>query len=405
MNSQKAKLSLILSNISGLGPKTIKSLIKSFSVIEEIQSCHIDKLKLILNNKNVQKTIDVINNFFDVETANKKSLHILELSESQGIDVLCSEDDNYPKNLYLAEDSPAILYVKGSKDILNNIYQIAVVGTRNPNKDGLPITERITAKFSNYGFVIVSGLALGIDSAAHKTAINNGAKTIAVMGTNLEEREIYPRKNHDLAKQILETGGCWISELAPGEKAEPKNFALRDRIQSGLCLAIIPVQSDIKGGTMHTVKFAREQGRVILAPKPQEIYSPESRGIDMILNNGTALEIKSKLDYPIIADTLIKFGNQLHKACINYDISHKVNIDLLSASEDPEYKNRENYFLKILDLKPEKATTTKSLDKKSPREKLIEKYISKLEKLMDDIKTQDIIQDVKIQEILKKYTK
>ncbi|MBS1517009.1 MAG: DNA-protecting protein DprA [Bacteroidetes bacterium] len=350
MYSQKAKLALTLSFITGIGDKTVKSLIRNFGSLNEIQSSEMKNLTLILNNKNVQRTYSLVNNSMEIKTAQEKAYHVLKLSDMHGISLLCTDDNDYPLNLKLAEDCPAVLYVKGNMEVHNSIFQIAVVGTRKPDKNGLTIAGRISGAFSEYGFVIVSGLAAGIDTAAHNSALDSGAKTIAVMGTNLIDSEIYPRQNFVLAKQILESGGSWISETAPGVKCDKKVFYFRNRIQSGLSLATIPVQCDIKSGTMRTVKYATGQRRAVFAPVPSENSVNSYRGNEEIITNHSALGIKDKSDYPVIAETLTEFGRQLHKnkgICL---VSEKYENEIRYVKLEPEYEKRKSYFSYILNI-------------------------------------------------------
>jgi len=404
-HSQKTELSLLLINLKGIGQRTVKNLLKQFNSVEEIQNCDDTTLKKILNNTNFKNTQAIIHNSFEIESSKRKAQHILDLVAFHKMSVICVEDKSYPFNLRRADDCPPILYVKGDMSSLNNPLAIAVVGTREPTPDGVEMAKRITSKFSNYGFIIVSGLALGIDSYAHSAAIESGAKTIAVMGTNLEDNEIYPRKNFNLAKQIISSGGCWISELAPGEKAERNNFALRDRIQSGLSLAVLAIQSDIKGGTMHTVRYAKEQGRAVLSPIPKDKFQSQSKGINMLLDEGTALGISSRVDYPIIAKELIKISNEqidvnqlnLNSYLIEQDLKENINVE--------DFNNRISYFSKISNILPFKKTKEskkkKSLSINNPAEKLNEKLV----KLLNDIKDKKLINEKIIQSTLKDYIK
>jgi DNA processing protein len=177
-------------------------------------------------------------------------------------------DPTYPPLLALIPDPAPLLFARGNIDTLASADSVAIVGTRDATERGKEVASRIAKYFGKSGYVIVSGLAKGIDTAAHSGAIEAGAKTVAVLGTALDQ--IYPAENRPLADRIADDCGVLVTELPLGRKSSRNAFVLRDRIQSGMSLAVIPVQTDIAGGTMHTVKFAEAQGRLLFCPKPLE---------------------------------------------------------------------------------------------------------------------------------------
>ncbi len=143
---------------------------------------------------------------------------------------------------------------------------MAVVGTREPTVFGVSAAESLTGVLADSGWGIVSGLAKGIDTIAHRTAIERGAPTIAVMGGGLDR--VYPAENKDLAARIIDSGGALISEQPFGEQPRPHHLIARDRLQSGLSVAVVVAQSGLKSGTMHTARFAATQGRPLFCPIP-----------------------------------------------------------------------------------------------------------------------------------------
>lgn len=177
-------------------------------------------------------------------------------------------DARYPPLLKLIPDPPPLLFIRGNIETLSLVDTVAIVGTRDATERGREVASRVAKYFGKNGYVIVSGLAKGIDTAAHKGALEAGARTIAVLGTALDQ--IYPAENRPLADRIANDSGALVTELPLGRKSFRNAFVQRDRIQSGMSLAVVPVQTDIAGGTMHTVKFAEMQGRLLFSPKPLE---------------------------------------------------------------------------------------------------------------------------------------
>lgn len=174
-------------------------------------------------------------------------------------------DERYPNRLRGLSDPPPLLYVRGDVELLAREHLAAVVGTREPTVFGTSAAERLTGALADCGWGIVSGLAKGIDTITHRTALEHGAPTIAVMGGGLDS--VYPAENRDLAAQIVDQGGALLSEQPFGEPA-PQHLIARDRLQSGLSVAVIVAQSGVKSGTMHTARFAASQGRPLFCPVP-----------------------------------------------------------------------------------------------------------------------------------------
>jgi DNA processing protein len=197
----------------------------------------------------------------------------------RGVTPVSLASDLYPSLLRLIPDPPPLLYACGNLQLLTRVDAVAVVGTRNPTELGLRIARKVARHFAERGYVIVSGLAKGIDTAAHLGALDAGGATVAVLGTPLDR--IYPAENRPLAERILEAGGLLVSERPPGASVNKRDFVRRDRIQSGLSLAVFPIQTGIAGGTLHTVKFARAQGRLLFCPTPPpgESHLPQWAGV------------------------------------------------------------------------------------------------------------------------------
>lgn len=174
--------------------------------------------------------------------------------------------DAYPPLLRTIPDPPVMLYAKGNLALLQLPCAVAIVGTRQPTRQGTRVARYLAQQWVRHNYVVISGLAKGIDTAAHEGALDAQGKTIAVLGTSLDK--IYPAENKGLAERIVSEGGLLLSEMLLGQPGFKMAFVQRDRIQSGLSLGVFPVQTRRGGGTMHTVNFAKEHQRYIICPRP-----------------------------------------------------------------------------------------------------------------------------------------
>jgi len=196
---------------------------------------------------------------------------------------------NYPKPLKKLPDCPSTLYFRG--ELLENERYFAIVGTRRCSDYGKEIAFSFAKELTKAGFVIVSGMARGIDSFAHKGALSVNGRTIAVLGTGLNEEVIYPRENLGLAKEIIAKGGCLISEYAPEISGSRFTFPQRNRIISGLSLGILVVEAKFGSGSLITARHAIKQGKKIFAI-PGSIYSLNSKGTNDLIKKGAILTEK-----------------------------------------------------------------------------------------------------------------
>lgn len=219
---------------------------------------------------------------------------ILDEAQRRDVRVLCTPDDEYPRWLRATTDRPPVLYVKGT--LRPDDACVACVGTRTPTPFGEEVTKRIAMRLVELEprLVIVSGLALGVDTIAHRAALAGNGRTVAVLANGLDT--VYPRENAALAEAILGAGGALVSEQDFGAPAQARNLVLRDRIQSGLSLATIVMQTDLRGGTTHTVRFALSQQRLLFAAVPalDLPIEPASRG-PVALTRHTGRELAMEL--------------------------------------------------------------------------------------------------------------
>jgi len=198
--------------------------------------------------------------------------------------VLTLGDPAYPPHLLQAADPPVLLYVQGSPAILS-APAIAVVGSRHPTPQGLDNARAFAHSLGAQGYVVVSGLALGIDGAAHEGALMGTAGTVAVVGTGIDR--VYPPKHRELAHRIA-AHGALVSEFAPGTPALPEHFPQRNRIIAGLSLGTLVVEAALPSGSLITARLASEAGREVFAI-PGSIHAPQSKGCHFLLKQGAKL--------------------------------------------------------------------------------------------------------------------
>jgi len=205
-----------------------------------------------------------------------------ELINKYDIKYLSCLNEQYPACLHSIYDPPIVLFYRGKLKENSIRRSLAVVGTRRPSNYGKLTAKKISSAIAEAGFTIVSGLAYGIDSIAHRSAIEHYQRTVAVMATGVDQ--IYPRGNHSLASEIIKNGAV-ISEYIPGSKAEKWFFPTRNRIISGLCMGCIVVEGSKKSGALLTAKFALDQNRDVFA-LPGDINRPQSEGPNYLIKIG-----------------------------------------------------------------------------------------------------------------------
>ncbi len=193
-------------------------------------------------------------------------------------------DGKYPSQLKEIADPPPVLFVRGNPDLLSK-PQIAIVGSRNPSHIGVETAQAFANSLCQFGFVITSGLALGIDAASHQGALDAGGYTVAVAGTGLDR--VYPARNVDLASRIVNTGAM-VSEFPPGTLAKANHFPRRNRIISGLCQGLLVVEAAKASGSLITARLALEQNREVFAI-PGSIHNPLARGCNALIREGAKL--------------------------------------------------------------------------------------------------------------------
>ncbi|MGD9201791.1 MAG: DNA-processing protein DprA [Chitinispirillia bacterium] len=278
------KFWIALNAIKGIGPVKIKQLLSFFKTPEEIfkQKPYALRKTGILNDNSIKQICD--------EAVLEYAENQLSKARKYNIQILSLDDSKYPSFLNEIFAPPPVLYVKGNISAFSN-NSIAIVGMRRPSVYGKNATSVITKELTRENIVVVSGLALGIDSIAHKTVIENNGITIAVLGSGIDR--LYPASNSNLAEHIAEKGAV-ISEFPLGTQPKPYNFPRRNRIISGLTSGTLVIEACEKSGSLITAQYAIQQGRDVFAV-PGSIFSEKSNGTFYLIRNG-AIPVRSAND-------------------------------------------------------------------------------------------------------------
>jgi len=261
-----------------LGPARARLLVEHFGGVEKVFRASLTELEAA-----------------GLEVASAQALATgksLELAEKEAISaaaagahLLTLDDPGYPARLRQIYDPPVALYVKGDAAALVR-PSLAIVGTRHPTPYGLGMAERLACDLANRGLVIVSGLARGIDAAAHRGALTAKGCTVAIFGTGIDV--MYPRENKKVAESLLQLGGAWVTEFPVGTFAAPQNFPIRNRIISGLAVGVLVIEAGEYSGTRITSRCALEQNREVFAV-PGNVTSKGSWTPNTLIKQGAKL--------------------------------------------------------------------------------------------------------------------
>jgi DNA processing protein len=269
----------------GIGGETQRKLLSAYGLPERIFAAGATALAQTISPQQADLLLS-----YDADEAIAAAL---DWASRPGNAILTLADAAYPRQLLETADPPTILYVKGRIELLDT-PAIAIVGSRNATAQGVANAEAFAATLSDAGFTIVSGLALGIDAAAHRGGLRGKSSTIAVIGTGIDR--IYPARNKALAHEIAERGAI-VSEFPLGTAALKENFPRRNRIISGLARGCLVVEAAERSGSLITARLAGEQGRDVFAI-PGSIHSPLSKGCHQLIKQGAKLvdEVNDILD-------------------------------------------------------------------------------------------------------------
>ncbi len=296
LNSVGIKKWLELIRADGIGPATFAKLVKRFGTVERVLGASVSELAKVdgVGFKTAER-IAATRDKFD-------SAAELELAQKLGVWIINLDDDRYPPVLKQVYDPPPVLYVKGSLVRQDNLA-ISIVGSRRCSLYGQEQSSRLAHFLSSAGFTICSGMARGIDTAAHQGALSAGGRTIAVQGCGLAN--IFPPENKKLFELIAQSGAC-LSELPLRYEPLSANFPSRNRIIAGLSLGTIVVEAAMRSGALITAKTALDYNREVMAV-PGKVDSPLSRGAHQLIKQGAKL-IESVED---VMEALGYIGEQL----------------------------------------------------------------------------------------------
>ena len=265
-----------LSLIPGLGGQSLRKLLSTFGLPQRVLAVGRSALTGIVSAEIAARILS------DLDSAAVDAA--LEWAATEGHAVLTLADGDYPQPLLETPDPPALLYLRGRRELLAR-PGLAVVGSRNATPQGISNAEQFARAFSCAGLTIVSGLALGIDAAAHRGGLDGAGSTIAVLGTGADI--LYPQRNRALGERIAQEG-LIVSEFPLGTPPHGSNFPRRNRVISGLARGCLVVEAALASGSLITARLAAEQGREVFAI-PGSIHSPHSKGCHALIKQGAKL--------------------------------------------------------------------------------------------------------------------
>ncbi|PWB51060.1 MAG: DNA-protecting protein DprA [Nitrosomonadales bacterium] len=282
-----------LSLVHGLGGESYRRLLQSFGEPEHIFAAGYSALEKIVRPP--------VARLISAGPDHEALAPTLKWLEDPLNHVITLADADYPRALLEVPDPPPLLYVKGQRERLN-LPALAIVGSRNATPQGLANAENFARHLSDHGLCIVSGLALGIDGAAHRGGLQGQASSIAVVGTGLDI--VYPARHRGLAHELAQEGAL-VSEFPLGTPSKAQNFPRRNRLISGLSRGCLVVEAALQSGSLITARLAAEQGREVFAI-PGSIHSPLAKGCHYLIKQGAKLvesaqDILEELGYPAIA--------------------------------------------------------------------------------------------------------
>lgn len=269
---------LALALTPGMGPIRGHRVVQHFGGVERAFAASLTELEAIGLPAAAAQSIALNKSYSLAEEEFMKARDV-------GAELISFEDNRYPQRLKEIYDPPLVLYIRGDAALLSQTG-IGVVGTRHPTPYGIGMAERLSNDLASRGLVIVSGMARGVDTHAHRGALNGKGKTVAVWGTGVDVP--YPRDNKRLAESIVASGGALVSEFPIGTFAAPQNFPIRNRIISGLALGVLVVEAGEYSGTRITARCALEQGREIFAV-PGNVTNRNSWGPNTLIKQGAKL--------------------------------------------------------------------------------------------------------------------
>ncbi|MCI3921342.1 DNA-protecting protein DprA [Paenibacillus sp. TRM 82003] len=283
---------MTLFNLSGYGRNTVLKVLEN----NEGNINTVEDLREILINSKSKITRLRLPDISELTLANESALRTIDHCGKKGIRIISFNEEDFPRRFRCMPDPPILIYTKGDHTILNSQLSVAIIGTREPSSYGLRCGERFGQKFAEKNLLVVSGLAKGIDATGHKGCLAASGKTAAILAQGLDT-PIYPSENKGLAMEIVQKGGCLVSEYGPLVRSRPNFFVERDRLQAGISTGVVVIETDIKGGTMHTVGFCLDQRKPLAClrhPDQYLINNPKARGNTYLIEHGKATAVASE---------------------------------------------------------------------------------------------------------------
>ncbi len=326
MSARDVRYWIGFNQVAGIGTARLRSLLETFHDLEtawhaptyELQQAGLDRRSLT-NLLQARQTLDLE---AEVERLERAKVHVITW-----------DDPEYPPNLRQAHNAPPLLYVRGTIEKRDE-WAVALVGTRRASVYGKEAARMLGAGLAQAGVTVVSGLAKGIDTVAHRACLEAGGRTLAVLGCGLDR--VYPSENARLAAEIVERGAL-VSEYALGTRPDAKNFPPRNRIISGLTLGTVVVEADLGSGALITADFAAEQGRDVFAV-PGSIFAKASRGANQLIQQGAKMvcnvsDVLEELNLTMVSEQakarVIIPENQTEALLLEHLSSEPVHVDEL----------------------------------------------------------------------------
>lgn len=277
---------IAFNKVAGIGPARLAALLEVCGSIEAAWKASIQQLKAAHLDKRTLENLLLARRQFDLADEWQRVVQA-------GVQVLTWDDKDYPSNLREIDAPPPVLYVRGQL-LAADALAVALVGTRRASAYGREVAHMAATEFAHNNVTVVSGLALGIDTVAHRAALDAGGRTIAVLGSGVDQ--VYPAQNRELGNAII-ANGALVSEYPLGTRPEANNFPPRNRIISGLSRGVVIVEASQRSGALITTNFAADQGREVFAV-PGSILNPGSAGCNDLIRQGATpfLSVNDVLD-------------------------------------------------------------------------------------------------------------
>lgn len=325
MPNQTLLYQIAITLVPGIGDIVGKKLISYCGGVEAV---FMEKTRALLKIPGIgRSTVDSIIN----QKVLSKAEHEIEFIQKNNISVLFYKDEKYPKRLLNCEDGPLLLYYKGNAN-LNVRRIISFIGTRRATNEGRIICEKFIEGLKNKDVLLVSGLAYGIDSIAHKAALAEGLNTIGVLGHGLDR--IYPAQNKKLASKMIDQGGL-LTEFMSNSKPDRENFPRRNRIVAGMCDAVVVVESAARGGALITAGIANSYNRDVFAI-PGRLTDEYSKGCNNLIKTNRAVLAESSKDIAYIMgweDTKVDVVSQ-RDMFLELDDDQKTVLEIIELSKE-----------------------------------------------------------------------